>query len=174
MARRADIDLLFGLLALQNGLIEQGTLFAAFTTWARHKKRTMAEILLGQGHIDARDRALLEGLVEKHLERHGGDAEKSLSALSSIDAVRAELSKIDAPELQASLPPASTPEDGKGQEDPYRTVASSSVGAPTSDGGRFRILRRHGRRRPRPDLRRPGHRAQPRRGPEGDPRAVRR
>ena len=26
-------DLLFGLLALQNGLIDQGALFSAFTTW---------------------------------------------------------------------------------------------------------------------------------------------
>jgi eukaryotic-like serine/threonine-protein kinase len=30
-----DRNLLFGLLALQNGLIDQGALFAAFAAWTR-------------------------------------------------------------------------------------------------------------------------------------------
>jgi serine/threonine-protein kinase len=141
MARRADIDLLFGLLALQNGLIEQGTLFAAFTTWAREKDLTMAGILQRQGSLDAQERALLEGLVEKHLERHGGDSEKSLASISSIESVRQELSQIDDPELCASLPPLST--TAKSDDDPFRTVPSYGVGASTSEGGRFRVLRPH-------------------------------
>jgi eukaryotic-like serine/threonine-protein kinase len=141
MARRADIDLLFGLLALQNGLIEQGTLFAAFATWAREKDRAMAEILVADGGIDSRERALLEGLVEKHLERHGGDAGKSMASLSSIESVREELSQIDDAELAASLPPARGP--GRGEDDPFRTLASHGVGAPTSEGSRFQVLRPH-------------------------------
>ena len=34
-----DRDLLLGLLALQNGLIDQGTLVAAFQAWTRDKAR---------------------------------------------------------------------------------------------------------------------------------------
>ena len=34
----ADRDLLFGLLALQNGLIDQGQLVAAFQAWTRDKR----------------------------------------------------------------------------------------------------------------------------------------
>ncbi len=51
-------DLLFGLLALQNGFIDQGNLFSAFHTWTRDKNQSMAEILERQGSID-RDAALL-------------------------------------------------------------------------------------------------------------------
>ena len=75
----ADRNLLFGLLALQNGMIDQSVLVAAFHAWTRDKSRSIAEILLGQGAIDADDRALLEGLVAKHLKRHGDDVEKSLA-----------------------------------------------------------------------------------------------
>ena len=77
----ANRDLLFGLLALQNGLVDQDALVAAFRAWTRDKARPIAEILAAQGAIDADDRALLEGLAAKHLKRHGGDAEQSLAAL---------------------------------------------------------------------------------------------
>jgi hypothetical protein len=54
MARRDETpsDLLFGLLALQNGLIEQGQLLDAFREWSRTRGRTLAEILLSRGAID--------------------------------------------------------------------------------------------------------------------------
>ena len=41
----AHHDLLFGLLALQNGLIDQGQLVAAFQAWTRDKVRPLAEHL---------------------------------------------------------------------------------------------------------------------------------
>ena len=43
----ADRDLLFGLLALQNGLIDQGQLVAAFQAWTRDKARPLADHLVG-------------------------------------------------------------------------------------------------------------------------------
>jgi serine/threonine-protein kinase len=141
MARRADIDLLFGLLALQNGLIEQGTLFAAFAAWVREKDRAMADILVGLGALDAGERALLEGLVQKNLQRHGGNSSESLASLSSIDAVREEISRIGDPALAASLP--ASPRAPKAENEPFSTVASPSVGTLTSEGARFRILRPH-------------------------------
>ena len=46
-------DLLFGLLALQNGLIDQGGLFAAFAAWTRGNGRPLADHLIELRHIDA-------------------------------------------------------------------------------------------------------------------------
>ena len=42
-------NLLFGLLALQTGLINQGQLLAAFHAWTQARDRPMAEILAEQG-----------------------------------------------------------------------------------------------------------------------------
>lgn len=75
-------DLLFGLIALQNGLVDQDQLVAAFHAWTRDKDRSSADLLLGHG-VDHEQRALLEGLVAQHVKKHGGDAEKSLAAIPS-------------------------------------------------------------------------------------------
>src|SRR5262245_13934715 len=56
-----DRNLLFGLLALQNGLIDQGQLVAAFHAWTRDKERPIADHLVGHSDLDAEQRALLEG-----------------------------------------------------------------------------------------------------------------
>jgi len=65
----ATRDLLFGLLALQRGLIDQAQLAAALETWNPAKGETMAEILLRQGILDKAGRALVEGLVASRLEQ---------------------------------------------------------------------------------------------------------
>jgi len=56
-------DLLFGLLALQNGLIDQGALFTAFAAWMRDKRRPLADHLNDLGHVDAPRRAVVEALA---------------------------------------------------------------------------------------------------------------
>ena len=66
-------DLLFGLLALQNGLIDQGALFAAFPAWTRDKARPLADHLFGRGDLEAEQRAAVEAMVALHLKKHGGD-----------------------------------------------------------------------------------------------------
>jgi hypothetical protein len=53
-------DLLLALLALQNGLIDQDRLVAAFGTWSRDKGRAMAEILVNRGVLDSEQRSALE------------------------------------------------------------------------------------------------------------------
>jgi hypothetical protein len=55
-----DRHLLFGLLALQNGLIDQGALVAAFQAWTRDKARSLADPLVARGELDADARAGLE------------------------------------------------------------------------------------------------------------------
>src|SRR5262245_25640383 len=46
-------DLLFGLLALQTGLINQAQLVAAFHAWTQARDRSMSEILVEQGALSA-------------------------------------------------------------------------------------------------------------------------
>jgi hypothetical protein len=77
----ASRDLLFGLLALQTGLINQAQLFAAFHTWTQARDLPMAGILAEQGAISAACLPLVEGLVIEHLRRHGNDPERSLAAI---------------------------------------------------------------------------------------------
>jgi hypothetical protein len=133
-------DLLIGLLALQNALIDQATLVAAFHAWSRDRSRPLAEILAAQGAIDNEERILLEGLAQKHLKRHDGDAEKSLAAVGVGSATREELARIGDPGIDASLArvgPSSHPTD------PDATVTVSV--RTTGEGQRFRVLRPHAR-----------------------------
>jgi eukaryotic-like serine/threonine-protein kinase len=139
----ADRDLLFGLLALQNGLINQGQLVAAFQAWTLEKARALADHLVDRGDLDADDRSAVEALVARHLKKHGGDLERSLAALPAGRSTRESLARVGDAEVEASLAhlgPGSTLADG----DADRT-ASYAVGAATSDGQRFRVLRPHAR-----------------------------
>ena len=81
MTAAADRHLLFGLLALQNGIINQGQLVAAFQAWTLDKARSLADHLEARGDLTSAKRALLEALAAVHLEAHGGDVEKSLAAV---------------------------------------------------------------------------------------------
>jgi hypothetical protein len=67
-ATAPECDLLFGLLALQNGLIDQGQLVAAFQAWTLDKDRALADNLVGRGDLDTDDRSAVEALVARHLK----------------------------------------------------------------------------------------------------------
>jgi serine/threonine-protein kinase len=134
-------DLLFGLLALQTGLINQAQLVAAFHAWTQARDRPMAEILAKQGALESPCLTLVEGLVVEHLRRHGSDPDRSLAALGVDRSTRECLAQLGNPELDASLAQV-----GAGptehEADPDRT-ATYSVGTATSEGLRFRMLRPH-------------------------------
>ena len=139
-------DLLIGLLALQNGLIDQDVLILAFRAWARDKSRPIAGILAALGAIDVDERALLEGLASKHLKRNGDDIEKSVVALNIGGSVRASLAKIGDPDIEATLGhvgsgSAATDNDANDNE----RTGSYASGTAAGDGQRFRILRPHAR-----------------------------
>ena len=70
-----DGNLLFGILALQNGLIEQPDLIAAFQCWSREGSRTMAQTLVERGALSEADRAMVEGLARRHVEKRRGHGE---------------------------------------------------------------------------------------------------
>jgi hypothetical protein len=58
MAANADRHLLFGLLALQNGIINQGQLVAAFQAWTLDKSTSLADHLEARGDLPAARRTV--------------------------------------------------------------------------------------------------------------------
>jgi eukaryotic-like serine/threonine-protein kinase len=136
-------NLLFGLLALQNGMISQDALLLAFHAWTQAKDRPMAEVLAAQGVLSQPRRALLEALAAEHLAVHGGDPEKSLAALHAGRSTRESLARIGDADVEASLAHLGL-ESTRAGDDGDRT-ATYSVGTATSEGQRFRVLRPHAR-----------------------------
>ena len=77
--------------------------------------------------------------LARHLGRNDGDIEKSLSSLSAADSFQRELVSLGDAELEESIgrvQPASTQFDAD-------LTATQAVGATTSEGQRFRVLRPH-------------------------------
>src|SRR6516162_1661820 len=95
----ADRHLLFGLLALQTGLIQQAQLVAAFHAWTCDKSRSLADQLVERGDLDGDDRAAVEALVARHLKRHGDDIEQSLAAVPAGKSTREGLARLGDPDI---------------------------------------------------------------------------
>jgi eukaryotic-like serine/threonine-protein kinase len=144
MTATADRNLLFGLLALQNGIINQGQLLAAFQAWTLDKSKSLAEHLEARGDLTRAKRAVLEALAEVHLDAHGGDVEKSLAAVPAGKSMREGMARIGDSEINATLGHVGSGHGSTEDGDPERTT-SFSVGSATSDGQRFRVLRPHAR-----------------------------
>src|SRR5262249_40468692 len=127
-----------GILALQMDFISRDVLVAAMNAWALDKAKTLGEILRGQNALTEVEHALLEGLVFRHVEKHGNDPQQSLAAISSTRPARAELRQVDDADVQASLAHFSTE---RPEPDPEATRAEAVGNSPS----RFRILRPHAR-----------------------------
>jgi serine/threonine protein kinase len=139
----AERDMLFGLLALQNGLINQVQLVAAFQAWTLDKARALPDHLVARGDLDSEDRSAVEALVARHLKKHGDDVERSLAAIPAGRSTRESLARIADPDVGgtlARLGSASTQLTGEADR-----TASYVVGEATSKGQRFRVLRPHAR-----------------------------
>ena len=128
-----DRNLLFGLLALQNGLIDQAKLVAAFQAWTLEKARPLAEHLVARGDLDVDDRSAVEALVTRHLKKHGGSTAKSLAALPAARSTRRSLAQLRDPELATSL--AGLPNFVAGPESGGERTLDVSQDPSTVDGG---------------------------------------
>jgi eukaryotic-like serine/threonine-protein kinase len=143
----ADRHFLFGLLALQTGLIQQAQLVAAFHAWTCDRSRSLADHLIALGHLNAAQRAVVEALAALQLEAHGGDVEKSLAAVPAGRSTRERLANLDDPDIASTFGHVAS---GRGtteqnvEDDPDRTT-DHAVGTATSDGLRFRVLRPYAR-----------------------------
>jgi eukaryotic-like serine/threonine-protein kinase len=97
-----DRNLLFGVLALQLGLIDATRFAQACQTWCGRKGASLADLMLEAGWITPADRADLERLLLEKLELHRGEVAESLAAAAD-DEVRRVLSALDDPEVQNTL-----------------------------------------------------------------------
>src|SRR6516225_4939666 len=126
-------NLLFGLLALQNGLIDQGQLVAAFQAWTLDKARALADHLIALGHLNSAQKAVVEAMADLHVAKHG-DVERSLAAISPGRSTQESLARLGDPDIEGTLAHVrarSTRQDGEPDAD---RTATYSVGSATSDG----------------------------------------
>ena len=142
MATDTDRHLLFGLLALQNGLIRQAELLAAFQAWTGDRSRPLADHLVALGYLGPAQRSVIEALAALHIQAHGGDAGKSLADVRAERSTRESLAALADADIEATLTRL-CPESDSG-DDSDRT-STYSFGSASTDGQRFRVLRPHAR-----------------------------
>ena len=141
----ADRNLLFGLLALQNGLIDQGQLVAAFQAWTARQGPAA-------GRPPRRPRRPRRRRARRPSRRWSRCTSRSTAATPrrawprSPPAARPARAwpRLGDPEIEATLGPRRLGRDPARRRDADRT-ASYAVGTATSDGQRFRVLRPHAR-----------------------------
>jgi eukaryotic-like serine/threonine-protein kinase len=141
MSVDTDRHLLFGLIALQVGIIQEAQLVAAFQAWARDKSRPLADYLADRGSLDAEGRAAVDSMVALHVKTHGGDAVRSLAALPTGPDTRAQLAAVNDPDLTVTIARFS----GSSSERQANRSTRDPVGNLVSNAQRFRILRPHAR-----------------------------
>jgi formylglycine-generating enzyme required for sulfatase activity len=103
-----DRNLLFGVIALQDDLIDQAQFSDVCAGWALRMETPLAELLIERGWITAEDRRGVERKIERKLKKHRGDVRATLGAVAGADA-RDAIRAIDQPQIRQSLsglPPA--------------------------------------------------------------------
>jgi PAS domain S-box-containing protein len=127
-----DRNLLFGVLALQADLIDSVQFVEACTLWTARKQAALADLLVERGWIAAADKVHVDYLVERKLQKHGGDAQASLAA--APDHVKRSLAALDDPDIQRSL---------AGPPKPHGLVLDETVDLAAVPRSRYSLTRLH-------------------------------
>jgi hypothetical protein len=138
-AAYSDRNLLFGVLALQMDFLGRDALIVAMQAWIQDKTKSLGDILVEQNALRPDERDAIDTLVQKLLDRHQGDVEKSLAAVAVPTPLREELRSLADSDVQASLCRMSTSSesDKPGSLPPTMSVMK------TPDVSRYQILRPH-------------------------------
>jgi serine/threonine-protein kinase len=96
-----DRNLLFGVLALQAGLIDAPQFIEAFLLWTTRKTERLAELLIERAWIEPDDQAHVEYLLERRLRKYGGDVQTSLAAVP--DDIKRSLAALGDDDIRRSL-----------------------------------------------------------------------
>jgi PAS domain S-box-containing protein len=96
-----DRNLLFGVMALNADLIDSAQFVEACSLWTARKNMPLGDLLIERGWIQPTDRAHIDYLVERKLDRHAGDASATLASVSG-DVMRS-LAALDDADIQRSL-----------------------------------------------------------------------
>ena len=132
-----DHQLLVGLLALQNGLIQQGQLVAAFHAWTCDKTRSLADHLILLGHLNIAQSGRRSRCWQPCTSRSTEIPSGAWRRLAPRN-VRDDLEAIDDEEAKPSLAMIAT---GAMTGESDGETITISVGVPSSRGTRFQILR---------------------------------
>jgi tetratricopeptide (TPR) repeat protein/tRNA A-37 threonylcarbamoyl transferase component Bud32 len=137
-----DRNLLFGVLALQADLLDRDRFIQACALWAARKDIPLADLLVEQGWLTAQDRSDVERLLDRKLQKHGGDARASLAeaagptvrgALASVADRDVEQSLVSLGDTPSALPlegeVATTPRtEGAGRNLLYEEIGRGGMG----------------------------------------------
>jgi serine/threonine-protein kinase len=126
-------NLLFGVLALQQGLIDPGQFAAACAEWAALRAKPLAELLVARGWVTAEARAAVECFARLRIEKHHGDSRAALSAAAGADA-RAIIRRVEDPRVSCVLSP--TPEEA------FRRA--ETLDRPAGERSRYTFSRKQG------------------------------
>src|SRR5262245_24339627 len=130
-----DCNLLFGVLALQADLIDSTQFIEACTLWTTRKNDHLADVLVDRGWLLPSDREHVDYLVERRMQKTGGDAKVGLASLT--DDVKRLLATIGDPSINQSLSrsaPANclvqnaTVDYSPGSEDRYALIRLHATG----------------------------------------------
>lgn len=97
-----DHNLLFAVLALRADLLDADRFAEACRRWTSRQQVPLADLLVERGWLTPVDRDHVAYLVQRSVQKHGGEARTSLAALADADA-RRSLAAIDDPDLQRYL-----------------------------------------------------------------------
>lgn len=147
MSTSTDLNLLFGILALQLNFVSRDQLVTAMNAWVIEKDSPIGSLFVRHGAMTEEQRKLLDALVEAHLQKHQGEIKTCLELLSSIDQDAAHsLALIEDSGLHESLKRIHvlTQQDAN----PFQADALATVtGNPNTEvrTTRFQVLRPHRR-----------------------------
>lgn len=133
----ADHQVLYGILAWQLGFVSHNDLTSAFVAWITQKSEPLGDLLSCGGKLSSEARDLLDALVDEHLKLHGGSAEQSLAALSSIGPMREELATLNDVDVNATLARC------RSSTDHSTTMSAPLDKTAGGERDRFRVLRPH-------------------------------
>ena len=83
----SDSSLLFGMLAIQNGLIEPPDLIAAFQSWCEDQSREMADFLVEHGAMNENGRAMIDGLIRRLVPKQPSPSEEFAGTVTAPGSV---------------------------------------------------------------------------------------
>ena len=151
MTAHTDRHVILALLALQDGIIEQSQLMAAFQAWMLDRSRGVVDHLQTSGDLTIAERARLEALDEVQTDLDDGGAHQCIAGVSAGESTSDSPVLDGGPDVEATqshVGPGSgstcSAGDHTDNDDSDRT-RGYSVGSSSSDGQRFRILRPHAR-----------------------------
>ena len=97
-----DRNLLFGVLALQADLIDAAQFAEICSAWTARMDIPLRDLLVERRFLTPAEKSLVEQLMERKLQKSGGDVDASLTA-SVHDEARRVLTAVKDPDIQHSL-----------------------------------------------------------------------